>query len=312
MPHDPLDSTESTSGRAGAGASVHGEAGTHPVAHAHRPPAPEAVAATLVPENGWHFLHLFYRIDRDRLAELSSHDRQHGLEDLLRVLRAKPPGAPEQLQCFAVPGHKADFGIVMAGPDLQAIHDIQMGIQASSLGPALEPAYSFYSITEISEYVPDVEDYAKILRDRERLDPESSIFKAKVAAYAERLEPMNRQRLYPEFPDWPCLCFYPMSKMRQGEQNWYLLPFETRSELMAQHGRSGMKFAGRVSQVITASTGLDNWEWGVTLWASNPPYLKDIVYTMRFDESSARYALFGDFYFGYILHADELVETIRL
>jgi chlorite dismutase len=123
---------------------------------------------------------------------------------------------------------------------------------------------------------------------------------------------MNRQRLYPDFPDWPCLCFYPMSKMRSGDQNWYLLPFEARSELMAQHGRTGMKFAGKVSQLITASTGLDDWEWGVTLWARNPLYLKDIVYTMRFDESSARYALFGDFYFGYILPPAELLEAVRL
>ncbi len=94
-------------------------------------------------------------------------------------------------------------------------------------GPRFDPTYSFYSITEVSEYVPDDEDYAKILRDREGLDPESSIFKAKVAAYAERLGPMNRQRLYPEFPNWPCLCFYPMSKMRTADQNWYLLPFES-------------------------------------------------------------------------------------
>jgi chlorite dismutase len=270
------------------------------------------VAATLVPEQGWHFLHLFYKIDRDHLAKLSSHDRQRGLEELLRVLRAKAPGAPEQFQCFAVPGHKADFGIVMAGPDLRAIHDIQMGIQACSLGSALEATYSFYSITEISEYVPSVEDYGKILRDREKLDPESSMYKTKVAAYADRLGPMNRQRLYPEFPNWSCLCFYPMSKMRLADQNWYLLPFETRAELMSQHGRSGMKFANRISQVITASTGLDDWEWGVTLWSRNPSYIKDIVYTMRFDESSAKYALFGDFYFGYILPPDELVETVRL
>jgi chlorite dismutase len=123
---------------------------------------------------------------------------------------------------------------------------------------------------------------------------------------------MNKQRLFPEFPDWPCLCFYPMSKMRQGDQNWYLLPFETRAELMSHHGRSGMKFAGKVSQVITASTGLDDWEWGVTLWSRNPSYLKDIVYTMRFDESSAKYALFGDFYFGYIMPAAELIETVKI
>src|SRR4029077_644424 len=92
----------------------------------------------------------------------------------------------------------------------------------------------------------------------------------------------------------------------------YLLPFEQRSELMSQHGRSGMKFAGRVSQLITASTGLDDWEWGVTLWARNPSYLKEIVYTMRFDESSAKYALFGDFYFGYILPPSGQMEWTRL
>ena len=185
-------------------------------------------------------------------------------------------------------------------------------IQASALGPALVPAYSFYSLTEVSEYVPDAEGYARTLRDREGMDPESPAYKAKVNAYASRLEPMNRQRLYPEFPDWPCLCFYPMSKMRQEGQNWYRLPFDDRAELMTQHGKSGMKFAGRVTQLITASTGLDDWEWGVTLWARNPQYLKDIVYSMRFDESSARYALFGPFYPGFILPPAELLEAVRL
>jgi chlorite dismutase len=288
------------------------EAKTHPSQHGHRPAASEQVPATLVPEAGWHFLHLFYRVDRGRLGLLSAEHRSRGLEDFRRALTARPPGAPEQIQCCAIPGLKADFGIVMAGPDLRAIHDVQMAIQASGLGPALQPAYSFYSITEVSEYVPDGDEYARILRERERLDPESSIYKARVATYTERMGPMNQQRLYPEFPNWPCLCFYPMSKLRTADQNWYLLPFEARAELMTQHGKSGMKFAGKVTQVITAATGLDNWEWGVTLWARNPSYLKDIVYTMRFDESSARYARFGDFYFGYILPPDELLETIRL
>jgi hydrogen peroxide-dependent heme synthase len=285
---------------------------TFPMQHGHRPAASQEIAATLVPEQGWHCLHLFYQVDRARLGLISTESRLQGLDDLRRALKANAPGAPDQIQCFAIPGHKADFGIVMAGPDIRPIHDIQMAIQASSLGPALRPTYSFYSITEVSEYVPDEEQYTKILRDREKLDPESAMFKAKVSAYAERLAPMNRQRLYPEFPAWPCLCFYPMSKMRTNGQNWYLLPFDERADLMSHHGRSGMKFAGRVSQLITASTGLDDWEWGVTLWARNPSYLKEIVYTMRFDESSAKYALFGDFYFGYILAPDDLLETIRL
>lgn len=275
-------------------------------------PAMDPIPATLVPETGWHFLHLFYRIDRAILAGLTEDQRREGRRQLSDILDAAKPHAPPQMHAFAVPGHKADFGVVMAGPDLEQIHGVETAIQTSAIGPALVPTYSFYSITEISEYVPDVEAYGKILREREGVDPESTVYKTKVAQYASRLEPMNRQRLTPHFPDWPCLCFYPMSKMRDGDQNWYLLPFETRSDLMAHHGKSGMKFAGRVSQVITASTGLDDWEWGVTLWAKNPSYLKDIVYAMRFDESSAKYALFGPFYFGYILPPERLMKAIGL
>ena len=281
-----------------------------PAQHGHRPAA-MAVPASLIPESGWHFLHLFYRVDRAALAALSESARQEGRRALVEALTRREGSGPEQLQCFAVPGHKADFGVVAAGPDLRAIHAVETAIQASPLGAVLVPTYSFYSITEVSEYVPDATQYGEILK-REGVDPESPTFQTKVNAYTQRLGPMNRQRLTPEFPDWPCLCFYPMSKMRQGEQNWYLLPFEQRAELMSQHGKSGMKFAGKVTQVITASTGLDDWEWGVTLWARNPSYLKDIVYTMRFDESSAKYALFGPFYFGYILPPAELPGAIRL
>jgi hydrogen peroxide-dependent heme synthase len=285
---------------------------THPSQHGHRPAASASIPATLVPETGWHFLHVFYQVDRAALAGLAPEARADGRAQVIAALDRSRAGAPDQIQCFAVPGHKADFGVMMAGTDLKAVHAVQTAIQASSLGPALRATYSFYSITEVSEYVPDAEEYGRILRDREGVDPESNVYKAKLAAYTERLEPMNRQRLYPDFPDWPCLCFYPMSKMRQADQNWYLLPVEQRSELMSHHGRSGMRFAGKVSQLITASTGLDDWEWGVTLWARNPIFLKEIVYTMRFDESSARYALFGPFYFGYIQAPGELLETIRI
>jgi chlorite dismutase len=272
----------------------------------------QSVENSLTPESGWHFLHLFYRIDRGVLSALSEAKRAEGREAIGRILDKANHPEIEGLQCFAVPGHKADFGVVMAGPDLKAIHAVETALQDSPLGPALVPTYSFYSITEISEYVPDLEAYGKTLREREGMDPESPAYQTKVAYYEKNLGRMNKQRLTPEFPDWPCLCFYPMSKMRQGEQNWYLEPFERRSEMMSQHGKSGMMFAGRVSQVITASTGLDDWEWGVTLWGKNPSYLKDIVYTMRFDESSARFALFGPFYFGYLLPPDALFRAIRL
>lgn len=285
---------------------------THPMQHGHRPASSMQIPATLVPETGWHCLHVFYTIDRAVLAAMGPQEKTAGRSEFIQILDNARENAPNQMQCFAVPGHKADFGVMMAGTDLKAVHGVQVALQASSLGPALRPTYSFYSLTEVSEYVPDAEEYGRILREREGLDPESNVYKAKVSGYSDRLGPMNAQRLHPEFPDWPCLCFYPMSKMRLADQNWYLLPFEQRSELMAQHGRSGMQFAGRVTQLITASTGVDDWEWGVTLWARNPSYLKEIVYTMRFDESSARYALFGSFYFGYIQPASELLETIQV
>jgi chlorite dismutase len=285
---------------------------THPGQHGHRPTSLAQIPASLVPETGWHFLHVFYQVDRAVLAALPKKAIEDGSAQFVAALDRSREGAPAQVQSFAVPGHKADFGVMMAGKDLKAVHGVQVAIQSSALGAALKPTYSFYSITEVSEYVPDADEYGRILRDREGVDPASNVYKTKVAAYADRLGPMNQQRLYPDFPDWPCLCFYPMSKMRQGEQNWYTLPSEQRSELMSQHGRSGMRFAGKVSQLITASTGLDDWEWGVTLWARNPVFLKDIVYTMRFDESSARYALFGQFYFGYILPPGEVLATLRL
>jgi chlorite dismutase len=287
-----------------------------PPADAARPPEPEPGGlpeASLVPISGWHFLHLFYRIDRAAQASLSESERESARQQFRTALQPGDAPFPSQLQGYATVGHKADLGIVMAGPDIRALHRVQMELQSGRLGSMLQPTYSFYSITEVSEYVPDVEAYGRILRQREKMDPESAIYKTRLTQYAGRLEAMNRQRLYPEFPDWPCLCFYPMNKMRVGtDQNWYLTPFDERMEMMTEHGKSGMKFGGKVSQVITASTGLDDWEWGVTLWARNPVYLKEIVYTMRFDRASAQYAQFGPFYPGYRLEPEELAAEVRL
>ncbi len=261
---------------------------------------------------GWHVLHLFYRLDR---AVLDGYDerRRHLCRDaFIAIVDGMKGPLIEQAQAFAVIGHKADCGLILAGPDLAALHAVQVDLAASPAGPALHLCDSFYSVTEISEYVPDEEQYARILRDREGMDPASSIYQTRLKQYASRLEGMNRQRLYPVFPDWPCLCFYPMNKARKPGQNWYLEPFSARYEMMAEHGKSGMKFAGRVTQVITASTGLDDWEWGVTLWSPHPAHLKDIVYTMRFDQASAQYAEFGTFYVGNVQGASSLAQTMRL
>jgi chlorite dismutase len=269
-------------------------------------------APSLVPHSGWHFLHLYYRVDRRAYAALDERARADGRTALAAAL-AGAEAAPRRLQAYAILGHKADFGVVAADPDPRVLHALQTSLGACPLGPALALGYSFTSLTEVSEYVPDADAYARILRDREGMDPESSIYKTRVQQYSSRLGAMNQHRLYPEFPDWPYVCFYPMNKMRREPgQNWYTVPFEERMIMMSEHGKSGMKFAGRVSQVITASTGLDDWEWGVTLWARNPSDIKDIVYTMRFDRASAQYAQFGPFYPGYILPAADLVAALRV
>ncbi len=268
---------------------------------------------SLVPVTGWHVLHLFYRIDQSVLARMHKSNRRTGLKQLAAALDAEADDAPTQMHSFAMVGHKGDFGLVAADPDILKLHRLQNAIRSSDLGAALVLNASFYSLTEISEYVPSVERYAEKLKGDGAVDPNDPTFQAKLKNYERRLTIMNRQRLTPEFPDWPCLCFYPMNKLRQGgDQNWFLLDFEERDRMMAEHGKSGMQFAGRVIQVITTSTGLDDWEWGVTLWATNPAYLKEIVYTMRFDRASAQYAQFGEFYFGFRMPTKQMLDVLRV
>ncbi|MEX0724937.1 MAG: chlorite dismutase family protein, partial [Planctomycetaceae bacterium] len=250
-------------------------------AHA-APSTPPTIKMT----EGWHCLHLYYRVDPTALALLSESARAHGKEELVELLRPDRDGAPVRMQSSVVSGHKADLGLMLMDADPLVIDGLVQDIRASKLGTALQPTYSFVSITEISEYVPTVEQYSEKLR-LTGTTPDDPSYNAKVQAYEQRLPAMNKQRMYPDFPPYPCTTFYPMNKIRHPLANWYTEPFSARSDLMAEHATSGIKFAGRVSQLITASTGFDDWEWGVTLWARAPEHIKEIVYTMRFDRASA-------------------------
>lgn len=266
---------------------------------------------TIRTSDGWHCLHVYYDVNPAALAALPAHQRQAGAEEVAEILNPERPGAPTRLQAFAVSGHRADLGVVMLDPDPLVLDGVHQAIRRSNLASVLDPSYSFVSITEVSEYVPTVEQYAERLR-LEGTSPDDPAYAAKVRAYEQRLPMMNKQRLYPEMPDWPVICFYPMNKIRHPLANWYQEPFSVRSKLMAEHATSGIKFAGRVSQLITASTGFDDWEWGVTLWSRAPEFIKEIVYTMRFDQASARYAEFGSFYVGYVMSAADVLRHLRI
>ena len=274
-------------------------------------PTEQLPAPTICLSTGWHCLHLYYRVNALALTTLSASEIESGREELRQLLVPGREGGPERLQVFAVSGHRADLGLMLMDPDPLKIDAVLQGIRASKMGVALESTYSFVSITEISEYVPTLEQYSDRLRVDGTLSDDPA-YLAKVKAYEQRLPMMNKQRLYPDMPEWPVICFYPMNKIRDPQANWFMIPFSERSRLMAEHATSGIKFAGKVSQLITASTGFDDWEWGVTLWGRTPEYIKEIVYTMRFDEASARNAAFGPFYVGYTMPIGDLLKHLKL
>ena len=183
-----------------------------------------------------------------------------------------------QVVTVSMLGHKADVAVMGLSADMRELKALQTGVQHAGL----EVVDSYVSLTEVSEYAKGMP------------------------------QEMLNARLYPQLPPagknaW---CFYPMSKRRNPEQNWFTLEYDKRKELMEEHGKSGRTFAGRVVQLVTGSAGLDDFEWGVTLFAVHPDDLKEVVYTMRYDEASAVYAEFGAFYTGIVTPVADLVGQI--
>lgn len=272
-------------------------------------PVPDPV----LPLEGRHVLHLFFKVDYsawDLLDGAQKIEAKTALARLVQEIRATPD---TQLLTFSVVTPKADLGFMLVTPDLH-VADVFAKQLALALGPEiLSPAYSWLSMTERSEYTTSEAEYAATLEKDEGLTPGTPAFQEKIAAFTARMAKYLKDRLQPNLPDWPVLCFYPMSKRRGGPgQNWYALDFDARKRLMGGHARVGRTYSGRVLQLITGSTGLDEMEWGVTLFARTPSEIKAIVYEMRFDEVSAQYAEFGDFFIGLQLPLDTLFARLSL
>ncbi|MDX1658180.1 MAG: chlorite dismutase family protein [Nitriliruptorales bacterium] len=217
-------------------------------------------------------------------------------------------GEELQLHLFATLGHKSDVMVMALSENPALLRRAQTEICRAG-APALTLVWSYVSLTETSEYTPTAEQHREDLAAKgvsgEDLDRRVEKFRERMAAY-------NRDKLYPDMPAWEVAGFYPMSHRREGDDNWYSLPFDDRRELMHDHGRSGRAFTGRVLQLVTGSTGLDDWEWGVTLFAHRLDDIKDVVYTLRFDEASARFAEFGPFVVGLRRSPAELVDELGL
>ncbi|MFB6308945.1 MAG: heme-binding protein [Haloarculaceae archaeon] len=235
-------------------------------------------------EEGWYALHDLRRIDWDAWRDAPERERDRAVETGIEYLQSHE--AVEDADAggsavYSVVGHDADLLVVHLRPTMADLDTAQRRFERTDFAAFTERADSYVSVTEASGYSERAREYFE-----GEVDDDSGL-----AQYIQ-------SRLHPEIPDAEFVSFYPMSKRRQPEQNWYDLPFDERAEHMKRHGDIGRGYAGQVEQMITGSVGIDDWEWGVTLWADDLTDVKDLLYEMRFDPSSSKYADFGPFYVG--------------
>lgn len=269
----------------------------------------------ILPTEGRHALHLFFKVDQTVWHYFDQEEQQERLQALHQLLEEVKLLPETQLLSFSMVTPKADLGFMMITSDLQQLDITAKKLERVLGDGVLVPTFSWLSMTERSEYGMNDEEYAAKLEREENLSPAMPGFEAKMQAFRERIEKYVEERLYPQLPsaeEWPVFCFYPMSKRRNPEQNWYALSLDVRKKLMHGHALVGRGYAGRVRQFITGSTGLDDQEWCVSLFAKTTSSIKEIVYEMRFDEVSVKYAEFGEFFIGIQMGPEALAERIGL
>ena len=240
---------------------------------------------------GWYALHQVFSappsndVDVGRLHERS-----------LEILERPAAGWSALARLI---GSKADVLAVHFRPSLEELDTVQAGMRQVACAFDLSLSYSFLSVTEAGLYHLTAQLARDAVARGGAVGDQAYVAELTQRAATERENPHVQRRLYPQRPpEMPYVCFYPMSKRRDEGQNWYTLSLDERSRLMHAHGLTGRRYAGRVLQIISGAIGFDAWEWGVTLFAKDPLDFKKLVTDMRFDEVSAKYADFGDFYVG--------------
>lgn len=232
---------------------------------------------------GWYALHDFRTIDWDAWRDAPERERERALGDGVSFLRERVDVTDAEegsSAVFTILGHKADLLVLHFRPTMSQLDTAERAFEDTEFAAYTEQTSSYVSVTEVGGYTSD--EMTKAPEDIEDTG---------MARYVE-------SKLHPEIPDSEFVCFYPMNKRRQPEQNWYDLPFDERAEMLGTHGDIGKTYAGKVTQVISGSIGLDDFEWGVDLFSNDPTNIKELLYELRFDESSSKYADFGQFYFG--------------
>ncbi len=248
----------------------------------------------LVPETleGWSLLHLMYRVRWNTLRPVLGPDRERMAEEAVQALTVADSGATAWVQVL---GHKADLMVVCFRRSFEELAQAQLAISRTVLHDHLEPTQSYVSIVELGMYEMTAKTHEQL---GAALKPGSEEFERAFDAEMETQRQRVISRLFLDVPRKRYVCFYPMNKRRGDVQNWYSEPFERRAAMMREHGMIGRHYAGKVTQVISGSIGFDDWEWGVDLFADDPLVFKKLIYEMRFDEASAKFAEFGPFYTG--------------
>ena len=256
---------------------------------------------------GSSLLHQFFRFDWKAWRSCADGERKRIVAnaiDVLRRLERAKPDAPAQTALFSELGHKGDLILVHFRESFEALNQVELDLAQTELYDYLTPTHSYVSVVELGLYESSRKTYeAAAAKGFEQHSPE---WNAEIAASLQRGASAMAPRIYPAIPDAKYLCFYPMDRKRGEQVNWYTVPFAERQRMMHEHGMIGRRYGDVVKQIISGSIGMDDWEWGVDLFAEDPVVFKKLIYEMRFDEVSAVYALFGQFYLGVRLPIDNL------
>ncbi|MDQ0297686.1 chlorite dismutase [Salibacterium salarium] len=241
--------------------------------------------------DGWFCLHDLRKIDWASWRNVPNDEKQSMIQEFVTMVEGWQKIEEEENGSYAlytVVGHKADIIMMNLRSSMNDLDSIENEFNKLRIADYTIQTYSYVSVVEQGNYTPP----------KDGSDPLDN--------------PNMRARVYPILPKWDHICFYPMDKKREGDDNWYSLPLEKRVELMKAHGMTGRKYAGEIKQIISGSTGLDDWEWAVTLFAHDALQFKKLIYEMRFDEVSARYGDFGSFYVGNILKPESVESFFHI
>jgi chlorite dismutase len=279
---------------------------SHP---ASAPAAAAQLPAVPLTIEGYACLHQMMRVRWSAWRALDESKRRQIASEAEKLLAEMESQTGGQSALFSLLGHKGDLMIVHFRDSFDELNQAELALARLQLSDYLEPTTSYLSIIELGLYESTLKTY-KSLAER-GVEPHSEEWNKAIRETVARQKEAMKPRLFPPMPKNRYICFYPMDRKRGEDKNWYTLPMEERQRQMNEHGMVGRRYAGEVKQIITGSIGFDDWEWGVDLFADDPIVFKKLIYEMRFDEVSAVYALFGNFYVGLRCPARRLHELLE-